>query len=373
MTPSAHPHRKLFLILASLRFSGGVTEALRLAEDLQARSIPVCLIVLWRSEHELPCPNLPVVYLSSFRTTDPAKLLQYLYFLAAFLLFVCKDSLTTGQRSIAVLLTHFSTFPFGWIAPWAQRYCFNQDIEWMFVPPGLPRRIVRRIILATSRRSLVVTTSSHVDRLYRDHGVQSIGQVGIWARETWLQQPTPTERDAERDIDVMMFVRRGRVKRLDLCHAVLERLKEAGISTLAVAPDPEIHRGVLPLATHAALCPTDDELRDLYRRSKIFLLLSDLEGFALPPLEAMGAGCVPLCRDCGGPRSYMDGAFAAHLIPLDANPTYIVQRVEALLADPVQLDALSGQARQRFAEGLALSRRLRSVCIDAFAQNLRLP
>jgi len=357
------------MILASLRFSGGVTEALRLAEDLQARSIPVCLLILWRSEHEVPCPNLPVRYLSSFRTTDPARPLQYLYLLASFLLFACKDALIGGQRSIAVLLTHFSTFPFSWIVPWAQRYCFNQDIEWMFVPPGLPRRILRRIILATSRRSSVVTTSSHVDRLYRDHGVQSIGQAGIWARETWLQQPTATGRD----IDVMMLVRRGRVKRLDLCHSVLDRLKEAGISTLAVAPDPEIHRGVLPLATHAVLCPTGDELRDLYRRSKIFLLLSDLEGFALPPLEAMGAGCVPLCRDCGGPRSYMDGPFAANLIPLDADPAHIVQRVEALLEDPVRLDVLSGQARQRFVEGIASSSRLRSACMDSLAQTLRLP
>ena len=38
---------------------------------------------------------------------------------------------------------------------------------------------------------------------------------------------------------------------------------------------------------------TDDELASLYRKARAFVFLSDYEGFALTPLEALGAG-VPI-------------------------------------------------------------------------------
>ncbi len=364
MTPANRP---VLMILPSLRTSGGVMEALRLAEELQHRSIPVTILVLWRSEHEIPCPDLQRIYLAPFRTTHPLRPLQYLYLLASFLLLACKNALRHNTRWSAIFLTHFSTFPFGWLAPWADRYCFNQDIEWMFVPEGLRRRLLRWMILATSRRSCVVTTNAFVDGLYRANGIQSIAEASIWANAWWLLPDAPIERD----IDVVMLVRRGHMKRLDLYRSVLTLLQHSGISTLAVAPDPDTYQTIRPLTTHSLLRPTNDELKHIYQRSKLFLLLSDTEGFSLPPLEAMGAGCVPLCRDSGGPRCYMDGPFAANLIPLDADPEEIVQRLEALLAAPARLAALSYAAKHRFAQGLTASLQQRADCMDKLAQRLR--
>jgi glycosyltransferase involved in cell wall biosynthesis len=367
MNQAENSQRKLLVILPSLRQSGGVMEALRLAEELQNRSIPVAVLVLWRCDHEIACPNLRLIYLTSLRTTHPARPLQYIYILASFLLFALRDSLFASRRWRAVFLTHFSTFPLGWLTPWADRYCFNQDIEWMFVPAGLRRRLLRWMILATSRRSYIVTTNTYIDRLYRDFGIHSIGEAAIWAQSSWLLAKPPVERD----IDVVMLVRRGHMKRLDLYGSALTLLNDDGISTAAISPDADIDQRVRPLATLSFLRPSNEELQDIYRSSKVFLLLSDTEGFALPPLEAMGAGCVPLCRDSGGPRCYMDGPFAANLIPLDANADEIVRHLKALLADPAHLANLSTEAKQRFAEGLTSSLQRRSACMDALAQRLR--
>jgi glycosyltransferase involved in cell wall biosynthesis len=357
------------MILPSLRMSGGVMEALRLASDLQQRSVSVTIFVLWRSDHEVPCPNLRLTYLAPFRTTHPARLLQYLYLLSIFFFLGWKAAIRRKTRWRVVFLTHFSTFPFGWLTPWAQRYCLNQDVEWMFVPAGLRRRLLRWFILATSRRSHVVTTNTYVYGLYQVDGIHPVGQAAIWARESWLLQDSTSDRD----IDVVMLVRRGHMKRADLYAAVLARLREQGFSTMTIAPDADIHQSMLPLATHARFRPSNDDLKRIYEQSKVFLLLSDTEGFALPPLEAMGAGCVPLCRDCGGPRCYMDGAFAANLIPLEADVEEIVGRVKALLDDPARLAALSSQAMQRFAEGLTASRQERDACMDILARQLSQP
>lgn len=239
----------------------------------------------------------------------------------------------------------------------------------MFVPTGTPRTLLRWIILCTSRRASIVTTNAYVDALYRANGVASIGQAAIWARREWL---LPAHR-AHRDIDVVMIVRRGHMKRFDLYSEVLPLLHQQGLITFAIAPDPDIHAHLLALPTHAVLRPTDDELRAIYTRSSIFLLLSDTEGFALPPLEAMGAGCVPLCRDSGGPRCYMDGPFAANLISVDEDSGQIAQRIKTLLADPHRMATLSAEARNRFAQGLNDTLQHRAECMDALAQHLRHP
>lgn len=42
--------------------------------------------------------------------------------------------------------------------------------------------------------------------------------------------------------------------------------------------------------------PSDSELLAIYRRSKLLLYLSAVEGFGIPPLEAMSSGCFPVMR-----------------------------------------------------------------------------
>lgn len=46
--------------------------------------------------------------------------------------------------------------------------------------------------------------------------------------------------------------------------------------------------------------PSQETIVKLYQRSKVFLKLSDSEGFCLPILEAMASGCAVMTKDMGG-------------------------------------------------------------------------
>ncbi|QHN04324.1 glycosyltransferase family 4 protein [Granulicella sp. WH15] len=353
------PVKTLLMPIPSLRMSGGNKEALRLAEELQLGGVDIRIVTLWRSQHELTSSNVPIVHLSSYLADRFNARVQYPILLLRFLFYVLALTRSSEGCKNALILTHFSTFPLAWLAPHLAWYCFNQDVEWMFVADGPKRTLLRKLILATSRRASVITTNAYISSLYLQEGIQPLGQASIWPPKSWLSHAV----SGERDIDVVMLLRRGHMKRLDLYLEILAQLNRVGISSAVVTPDSEIRASVAGLAGSCFLRPTDEEIKQLYGRSKIFLLLSDTEGFGLPPLESMGSGCVPLCRDSGGPRCYMDGAFVGNLMSLDATIPEILLRLQMLLADPGGLLAFSLEARRRFEIGLLSTIAQRKECI----------
>ena len=50
------------------------------------------------------------------------------------------------------------------------------------------------------------------------------------------------------------------------------------------------------------------DIKRVFCETKFLVHLSDYEGFGLPPLEAMGCGAIPLCRDSIGIRNYLYGS-----------------------------------------------------------------
>jgi glycosyltransferase involved in cell wall biosynthesis len=359
-------NRSLLVLLPSLRISGGVQETLRLADALVHRGVSVRVLVFWKHNHESPLSNLPVYYLSDFMPRKTWAAFQFPLLLLRFMFYVSKLRKDPEWNFPALLLTHFSTFPFAWCAPGLRRFCFNQDLEWKFVPTPL-RALVRWLILFTSKRSGVITTNNFVSHSYIEAGVTPFAQVSLWASAFWSAESPPPHRP----FDIVMLLRHGAVKRPDLYFELLYLLrKETSLRCAVITPETALYNRVRSSVEHAQLRPSNQELRDLFGISKIFVLLSDTEGFGLPPLEAMGTGCVPFCRDSGGVRCYMHGPLAANLVPIAESTAEILARLQRLLSHPDELADLSRIARARFQDGLAESETERNAAYDRISEAL---
>lgn len=78
--------------------------------------------------------------------------------------------------------------------------------------------------------------------------------------------------------------------------------------------------------------PTDDELAELYSSADIFAFPSHVEGFGLPPLEAMACGTPVVTTDCLGVRDYVKNMENAIMVP-PKKPYELAKCMEKLLND----------------------------------------
>jgi glycosyltransferase involved in cell wall biosynthesis len=87
-------------------------------------------------------------------------------------------------------------------------------------------------------------------------------------------------------------------------------------------------------------------LVDLYNETRVFVCSSIIEGFSLPPAEAMACGCAVVSTDCGGNREYAeDGVTALLSPPRDAEA--LARNLRAVLSDPSLLRKLAAGGRAR--------------------------
>lgn len=337
----------VLFILPSTRLSGGVLETLRLASELCEECVAVRVLSLWNhrnSFESVPISGIPDLPIDSLLATTPRKWRapwDMLRALARYPFYLRHLKRSAGDRKPVVVTTHYSTLLFGWFSTRERRYSFVQDEEWLFVSAGILRQALRGFILFTLRRSQVITSNPYISDRMRAVGIQPSAEASIWASKEFLGRQTREERQ----IDVVMVLRKGYVKRADLYMQFLRMAKEKNAFSCAVITcENDLAREASVYAKPCLLRPSSEAMRKLFAISKIFLLLSEREGFALPPLEAMGSGCIPVCRDAGGPVCYMQGALADNLIPLVSPMEEILKRVNGLLKNPEKLAKLSHEA-----------------------------
>ena len=349
--------------MPSLRISGGNKEVVRLAQDLmsdgQSDAVIACM---WKHRHEVDTGGIRVVHLLNEEPVRGSALLQLPKIVLSFLRFLAQVR-SGSKRRIELVLGHYSTYLLAWAAPLSPRICFNQDLEWLFVPKGWRRFLLKQAILLTNRRSVVLTTNSFVTESYRSGKVQPFGEASIWAEPRWLTLDVPQIRD----IDVLMLLRSSGIKRLDLHLEALSLFRtRTALRVAVITPDTSVAARIELGTATLYVRPSDEEMRALFARSGVFLLLSEVEGFGLPPLEAMGSGCVPVCRDSGGVRCYMCGEFANLLFALDVPVEQIVGAVAGRLQSGQLPSAES--AKKAFLIGLQASRAGRADCIRRMQQ-----
>jgi glycosyltransferase involved in cell wall biosynthesis len=330
--------RRWCVVLPSLKVSGGVREAIRLAENCEEHGAAL-IVSMWRSEHPMNT-RLNVEYLSA-RSPRPHR--------APFefpLLFLRFWRVARRNADTHFVFTHYTTLPLSLSVPRHRRFFFVQDLEWKFVPKQL-ESLLRKAILYFYRHGRVVTANTYLTAALGEQAITIAREAPIWADPAFLRNSS-----AARDIDCVMMLRKGVHKRLDLYLSFIELAQRAQLRLAVISPEDALISAVKDRVAAALLRPTLREMAELYSRSKCFVHLSDHEGFGLPPLEAMAAGCVPICRDSGGVRAFMNGALQDQLLACDLSVENIFERTKRLLRSEAEWQRLSALARSTFEQGV---------------------
>lgn len=350
------------IVLPSLKVSGGNGEALRLGRDLQTTPADVNVIAFWQSSQALAENDLTVQVLSAWESRRTWALVQMPWLIWRF----WQWSRQQTMNQTVWIFTHYVTLPMALIIPRRNRWFFVQDLEWTFVENKLIAFLLKKLILNTYKNSKLLPANDYLHEALLKEKLAPIGVAAIWADPDFAQ----VNRIEIRDIDVLMILRKGAHKRLDLYLEAIAYLKlvKPNIYLTVITTEDSISADVQPLVNECYVRPNRTQMKLLYARSKIFLLLSEHEGFALPPLESMGSGCVPICRDSGGPRAYMVKDLDPYIVPLDLSLVKICNSVILLLNDSAQWDKLSKSAISIFLSGLTRVRdrsvELRSILHD---------
>lgn len=348
MQDNGYSKSTFIFVLNALKISGGVLEAYRFGQELRDAGEEVLVVVMWRSPNEIEnADKLPMIRLTNWQTRKSLALFQLPIILGKF--WWRMRGLKKKRVNPIWIFTHYSTLPLASLTEPRRRWVFLQGTEWNFVRYPVIDHFFKAFVLFFYRRARLLVVSQFLANALESVGLRSTGLAQVWADPAYYR-PVNTLRD----IDVVVMLRKGQPKRLDLnldCLAELVRVAP-NLRLAAITPDSELADMAGPLTSLCLTRPSQKEMSDLYCRSKIFLLLSDTEGFGLPPLEAMGAGCIPMCRDAGGPQSYMLGPLADLLIPLTMSMTDICSKIISLLDDPLALERYSAAARCVFQEGL---------------------
>ena len=310
-------------VLPSLKISGGIKEAINISNELKQLGANVENYVMWVSPSEVSKTPFNSIYLSKYATNHYLAILQLPFILLKF--FSIEKRKRFNQKWI---FTHYATLPLALGVPCDKRIFFVQGVEWDFVRNKIISMMLKRFILAFYRSGTVITTNQYLSRKMNESGLTVSAELQIWANESFY-----IESDVTRNIDIAMVLRCGDTKRLDLYREFIrinnDRNNRWNIAV--ITPDDDINAFIKPLVSECYVRPSIVQMATIYARSKIFLMLSEHEGFGLPPLEAMGAGCVPICRDSGGIRAYMAGELANLVVPLEWDLNEIINYSDSLL------------------------------------------
>lgn len=340
----------IVLILPSLKVSGGTLELLRLADDLANKNRTVRVVSLWRSAHETSTAKRLVQYLSEWRTNANSALLQIPILVGRFSRLVKRIEPVSEQPRISWIFSHYATFPMALCVSRDRRWFFVQDMEWRFIRNPVLSRLLKWIILFAYSRGHLISANRYLTSQLTLLGFDVEAEVPIWAHPGFQGSPAEV-----RDIDVVMMLRKGDAKRLDLYLKLLAIIEsEKWPWRLAVVtPETDIAVNMQDRVTECLLRPSMEQMQKLYSRSKCFVHLSDHEGFGLPPLEAMGSGCVPICRDSGGIRAYMTNDLETLVQSKSLSMAQFAERISDLVNNAARLSTMSGVAERVFTEGLA--------------------
>src|SRR4051794_8205874 len=174
---------------------------------------------------------------------------------------------------------------------------FVQDIETSYYPGEWYHG---RVLASYREEFNIVTTSGwNRDRL-REMGLEPAEIVSPGIDLDVFRELE----DAQRRDDLVVAIGRGHwIKNLDLTVEAWKALGDpppAELRLYGSEPDTRAKFADLPYVMR----PSDEAVNRLLNEATVFVQTSIHEGFCLPPLEAMAAGCAVVCTDAHGNRDY---------------------------------------------------------------------
>ncbi|HEX6791116.1 MAG TPA: glycosyltransferase family 4 protein [Candidatus Krumholzibacteria bacterium] len=191
-----------------------------------------------------------------------------------------------------------------------------------------------------------IAVSRFVAARVGENAIQRVIPPGI---EEHFLRPVPARDPARERVRVGVLAHPGRVKGMDVALAALEPLRDDARVEVVVfdgahATDIPAWATQFSSLRHDAAGPTPD-IDDFYSTIDIFVFPSWVEGFGLPPLEAMARGAAVVLTDSGGVREYAEADRNCLLVaPGDAGSMRAA--VARLVADPPLRDALARAGRE---------------------------
>ena len=216
---------------------------------------------------------------------------------------------------------------------------FVQDIETSYYPDP----VYHGRVLASYREEFApVTTSAwNRDRL-RELGLNpEVVSPGI-DLGVFRELDHVPRRD-----DLIVAIGRGHwIKNLDLTVEAWRALGEPAPAELRLYGSEPDTRDRFPLLPYV-MRPSDAEVNRLLNEATVFVQTSTHEGFCLPPLEAMAAGCAVVCTDAHGNRDYCEDGVNC-LMP-EATPEAVAAALRRVLADRELRERLVRNGRETVA------------------------
>lgn len=231
---------------------------------------------------------------------------------------------------------------------------FAAHPEWFSMREGLRRRTATR--LSARRAAKIITVSDFSkNEITRHLGVPSsrvdVIYSGLTPVASWAPPAVPSL-----DNDVILYVgslfnRRHIPELIDgftrlAGHHPRARLEIVGDNRTRphIDVDAAVARSSAASRIRVRAYVSDEELASLYARARAFAFLSEYEGFALTPLEALGAGIPPVLLDTDVAREIY-GPAALYVERLD--PDLIATALEHALFDATERSrVLSAAAAQ---------------------------
>jgi len=306
--------RKVHLVLETGSLSGGVRIVAEVANRLAARDWEV---LIWSVNPEDTLTSwMPlhpkVEWVSFYRTGTIQDYEQLAYVLAK-------------QSGIKVATYWRTAYPVTACSKPGEGYYLIQDVESSY--SSIP--MVQKNILDTYELGLHhFTTSRWVEKqLNADY-------MGI-AIDTDFYKRDP--RIAKDRLTILAVARQQSLKGWDILTEVMRRLSVRGLGVTLFGLSKEMRVFVPPAVYHHRL--SDEEIRNLYNSSYVFLSTSRHEGFNLTALEAMACGTPVVKTPDDGSDEYVDDGGNC-LIGKDAQE--LVDKILSIMSNNELYRSISG-------------------------------